>query len=92
MSELTVKRNYCDEHHENDHWLDENFKCHGWDLADIQRKGYSYAKHIGGGWFKLIEKYTPARAAALQQDLVWEMAAEAHDSLHAPYYEPDFDF
>ena len=88
MSDLYVRRTYCTEHSENDHWCDENFKCHGASLAEVERKGYSYAKHIGGGWFRLVEKYRPMS----QADLAWEMAAEAHDSNLAPYLEPDFDF
>jgi hypothetical protein len=86
MPELIVKRQYCEEHSETDHYIDENYHCHGRSLAEIQKKGYSYARHIGGGWFRLIEKYRPMS----QQDLAWEMAAEAHDSIHAPYYEPEF--
>ena len=86
MTDLYIRSTYCEEHLENNHWLDENFHCHGSSLVEVQRHGYTYARHIGGGWFKLIEKFHPA----YQQDLAWEMAAEAHDSIHAPYYEPDF--
>ncbi len=86
MNDLTVHRAYCAEHSARNHWLDENNHCHGEDLAAVESTGYSYAKHIGGGWFKMMEKYRPQ----WMNDLSWEMAAEAHDSLHAAYYEPDF--
>ena len=85
MTDLVVRRDYCSEHGVV-HYCDETGRCHGKDLVEVERRGYSYARHIGGGWFKLIEKYRPIS----QQDLAWEMAAEAHDSIHAPYYEPDF--
>ncbi len=74
MSDLTVHRTYCDEHAASDHWLDETYHCHGTTLAEVERHGYSYAKHIGGGWFRMIEKYRPQ----WPNDLAWEMAAEAH--------------
>jgi len=85
---ITVKRQYCEQHMAKDHYCDENYHCHGATLIDVERKGYTYARHIGDGWYKLQEKYNPCQ----QQDLAWEMAAEAHDSAAALYYEPDFDF
>lgn len=74
MSDLTVHRSYCTDHVASDHWLDENYHCHGASLAEVEIHGYSYAKHIGGGWFRMVEKYRPH----WQQDLAWEMAADAH--------------
>ena len=87
MSNLTVHRSYCETHSASDHWLDENYHCHGSTLAQVEARGYTYARHIGGGWFRLIEKYHPQQ---WQQDLAWEMAAEARDSAHTLYLEPDF--
>ena len=34
--DLYVKRSYCSEHMERDHWLDENFVCQGRDLAEVE--------------------------------------------------------
>jgi len=87
MPDLTVKRQYCEEHRAKDHYCDENYRCHGATLIDVERKGYTYARHIGGGWFRLMEKYNPNQRAVDA-----EMAAEAHDSAEALYFEPDFGF
>ena len=85
MNTLQVHRSYCTEHSDNSHWLDENGQCYGDSLAAVERHGYTYARHVGGGWFELRQTYSN-----YQQDLAWQMAAEAHDSALAPYYEPDF--
>ena len=85
-TDLVVHRSYCPEHVAI-HYVDENEKCWGKDLVEVQKRGFTYARHIGGGWFGLRCKYTS------KQDLAWEMAAEAHDSALLPYQEPDlFDF
>jgi hypothetical protein len=89
MSDLYVRRTYCEEHSENDHWCDENYRCHGRDLTEVERKGFSYAKHIGGGWFKLVEKYRPPT----QAELAWLMAADAHlDNSQAQEWPDDLEF
>jgi hypothetical protein len=54
------------------HWLDERDRCHGESLRAIEARGYSWPRHIGGGWYKLHARYP--RAA----DLAWEMIAELH--------------
>lgn len=75
MSDLTVHRTYCEEHSASDHWLDENYHCHGSSLAQVESRGYTYARHIGGGWFRLHEKYTTPLS------LEWEILAEAHSQI-----------
>ena len=82
MTDLTVHRTYCEEHSARDHFLDENYHCHGESLIEVERRGYIYAHHIGGGWFKLIEKYRPAHLS-----LEWEILADAHS---IPEVEVDF--
>jgi hypothetical protein len=89
MSDLYVRRGYCEEHSENDHWIDENFKCHGRSLAEVERQGYTWARHIGGGWFKLLPKYRPPT----QAEITWQMAADARQQAQDNQSwneEPDF--
>jgi hypothetical protein len=86
-TDLDVRRGYCTEHSENDHWLDENFVCHGRTLQEIESHGYSYARHIGGGWFRLKEKYSKYRADQL--DLEAALIA-LHDDQFLDTNEPDF--
>jgi hypothetical protein len=61
-ADLIVKRQYCDEHRASGHYCDENYHCHGATLIDVEKRGYTYARHVGGGWFKLQPKpsnFTP---------------------------------
>jgi len=82
MSDLIIHRSYCEEHAARDHWLDESGHCHGKDLVQVQRCGYTYARHVGGGWFAYRERYqSPV-------DLAWEMTADAHSQI----VEVDVDF
>jgi hypothetical protein len=71
MKTLIVHLTYCDEHMEN-HWIDECGNCHGESLRAIESCGYSWPRHIGGGWYKLYARYP------LAADLAWEMIAELH--------------
>jgi hypothetical protein len=84
MSDLTVKRQYCEEHRAADHYVDENYHCHGSSLIEVESHGYTYARHIGGGWFRLIEKYSRIS----QQSLEWDLLADAH--FQTPEVEVDF--
>lgn len=75
MSDLTIHRTYCEEHTARDHWLDESYHCHGADLIAVERNGYTYARHIGGGWFRLRERYT------IPLPLEWQILADAHSQI-----------
>ena len=83
MSDLYVKRQYCEEHSAQGHYCDENYHCHGETLQQIEKRGYCYARHIGGGWYRMTPKYNPALP------LEWQMPEDPpeHD-IHV--IEPDF--
>ncbi len=83
MSDLTIHRSYCEEHAALNHWLDENYHCHGADLIAVERNGYTYARHIGGGWFRLNETYHTR-----QQSIEWDILAD----LHSQIQEVEVDF
>jgi hypothetical protein len=82
MTDLTVHRSYCEEHSARDHWLDEDYHCHGESLAEVESHGYSWPRHLGAGWFRLHERYP------VQLSEEWQILAigrsQAGDS--------DFDF
>lgn len=82
MTDLTVHRTYCEEHSARDHFLDENYHCHGESLAEVESHGYTWAHHIGGGWFRLHERCL----AQLSEE--WQILADAHSQ----FDDFDFDF
>jgi hypothetical protein len=78
--DITVKRQYCEEHSAPDHWVDENYHCHGKSLVEVEARGYSWARHIGGGWFRLKERYNFQQPFDLQPP----------DHTHVAEFELDF--
>jgi hypothetical protein len=81
MSTITVHATYCEEHAET-HYLDELDRCHGESLRSIESRGYTWARHIGGGWYKLHERYPQTLP------LDWQMLADAHSNIQ----EAEVDF
>jgi hypothetical protein len=83
--DLYVKRSYCSEHMERDHWLDENFVCHGRDLAEVESHGYTWARHIGGGWYKLQPKPPRRNKPDYISQLVEEHDRQSFDTADPEY-------
>lgn len=83
MSTLIVHPAYCSEHTDSHHYLDENGKCWGTSLIEVEKKGYTWPRHIGGGWFEFKPKY-PSR-----YDLAWEMSQDAYQQTLALEAEAD---
>ena len=81
--DLIVHPGYCEEHSDTRHYVDEAGKCYGATMSQVEARGYGYARHIGGNWFRLQPRY-PSR-----QDLAWEMAQDAHQEALALEAEAD---
>jgi len=81
MCDLTVHATYCEEHMET-HYLDERDQCYGESLRTIEARGFTWARHIGGGWYKLHER----NPQPLPLD--WEIAAETYSQ----FAEVEVDF
>ena len=80
MADLYVHRDWCEEHCDT-HLVDERGQCHGATLADVESSGYSWPRHIGGGWYRLHERHPQPLP------LEWQMMDEA---LAAQDVEEDF--
>ena len=81
---LTVRSDYCFEHHAR-HMVDHRGQCWGSNLKTIEKLGYSWPKHIGGGWFKFCLR----QPKTLPLD--WQLAQAAAEQAAAEHDAKDTD-
>jgi hypothetical protein len=86
MSEITVRYAFCPKHYDR-HMIDEKEKCHGTDPQDLEKRGYRYLRHIGGGWFRYREPQPPRSRLPYALQPKPEPEPPEHD-IHV--LEPDF--
>jgi hypothetical protein len=82
MTTLYVRRNYCSEHAAAGHYCDENGRCFGETLKDVENLGYSWPRHLGNGWFRMNERHSSPLPSE------WEILAVGRSQSG----DSDFDF
>jgi hypothetical protein len=88
MAELILHPGYCSEHGDSRHMIDDDGNCHN-DIKKLEALGLVYyAGHIGGGYYRYVERQRPSR-----QDELFEKWADARQQAQddkAWQTEPDF--